>query len=60
MSLKALLPLLLPLLLVGEIGVAGNGFAVPVERELGSVLELLAELKREVASFLAMVTRAFN
>ena len=49
--------LLLPALGDGAVatGVAGNGFTVAVDRAL-SVLELVTELKRELDSFLVMVT----
>jgi hypothetical protein len=40
---------------VVAVGVEGNGFAVALDRAL-SVLELVIELKRELGSFLAMVT----
>jgi hypothetical protein len=46
------------LLLLDEVvavGVEGNGFTVAVDRAL-SVLELVIELKRELGSFLVMVT----
>ncbi|KAH8905328.1 hypothetical protein BR93DRAFT_929572 [Coniochaeta sp. PMI_546] len=40
---------------VVAVGVAGNGFTVAEDRAL-SVLELVIELKRELGSFLVMVT----
>ena len=51
--------LLLPPLGDGVVamGVAGNGFTVAEDRAL-SVLELVTELKREIGSFLVMVTFA--
>jgi hypothetical protein len=42
-----------------DVGMDGNGFTVAVERAL-SVLELVTELKRELGSFLVMVTGRSN